>query len=273
MAMDDAASEAAPAAAAAADGAATATDTAVDEERDAAVASGGKHPAGWTCASGVASEPCGDRIRRTRVAPHALGGRTRRACRGRWRGAARRVSCATPRRRAPRARFEFGVDGVGARDGPGKIRAVDADGTRRPKSASAPRPSVTASMPALEGAVLTMLETPRDFKLPRGLWNEHRQRLRAEELRCRGPRSKGAEINVTPASRVSGVTIGAAAAVADGKRVRDCRSVQQLDSSTGEVLQTFPSVKAANETLGKNARCSNISGACEGDRSMAYGFA
>ena len=58
------------------------------------------------------------------------------------------------------------------------------------RARAAPRPSVAASMPALEGAVLAMLETPRDFKLPRGLWHEHQQRARAEELRCGGRRSK-----------------------------------------------------------------------------------
>ena len=45
-------------------------------------------------------------------------------------------------------------------------------------------------MPKLEGDVLRLLATKKNFKLPRALWDEHAIRLRAEELRSGGERSK-----------------------------------------------------------------------------------
>ena len=53
---------------------------------------------------------------------------------------------------------------------------------------------------------------------------------------------------------------------------RDTKPVQQLDSSTSEVLRTFPSMKVALASLGKNPKSGNIYDACEGRKSTAYGF-
>ena len=53
---------------------------------------------------------------------------------------------------------------------------------------------------------------------------------------------------------------------------RGTKPVQQLDSSTSEVLRTFPSMKVALASLGKNPKSGNIYDACEGRKSTAYGF-
>ena len=53
---------------------------------------------------------------------------------------------------------------------------------------------------------------------------------------------------------------------------RRTKTVVQLDSSTSEVLRTFPSMKVALASLGKNPKSGNIYDACEGRKSTAYGF-